>query len=136
MAIERPAKSMSSCYRGSTLSSLQANPQCYPHAFSWEGEYLCCTFNRFIGSLLFSGVNCELSVHAFQVDEIFVQTIKDAGLYDTIWLASVMVLHVQTVGVQGDRRTHTLCSCLSTWIKILFSSSICYCCSMSSGKHK
>jgi GMP synthase PP-ATPase subunit len=39
------------------------------------------------------------------VDEIFVQTIKDAGLYDTIWLASVMVLHVQTIGVQGDRRT-------------------------------
>ncbi|KAK1645972.1 hypothetical protein QYE76_063777 [Lolium multiflorum] len=136
MAVERPAKSMSSCYRGSTLSSLQANPQYYPHAFSWEGEYFCCTFNRFIGSLLFLVLIVSFSVHAFQVDEIFVQTLKDAGLYDTIWLASVMVLHVQTVGVQGYQRTHTLCSCLSTWIKIPFSSSICYCCSMSSGKHK
>jgi GMP synthase PP-ATPase subunit len=50
-------------------------------------------------------VNC--SVHAFQVDEIFVQAIKDAGLYDTIWQAFAVFLPVQTVGVQGDQRTHS-----------------------------
>jgi GMP synthase PP-ATPase subunit len=41
------------------------------------------------------------------VDEIFVQAIKDAGLYDIIWQAFAVFLPVQTVGVQGDQRTHT-----------------------------
>jgi GMP synthase (glutamine-hydrolysing) len=42
-----------------------------------------------------------------QVDEIFVQAIKDAGLYDKIWQAFAVFLPVQTVGVQGDQRTHS-----------------------------
>lgn len=42
-----------------------------------------------------------------QVDEIFVQAIKDAGLYDIIWQAFAVFLPVQTVGVQGDQRTHS-----------------------------
>ncbi|AQK47450.1 GMP synthase [glutamine-hydrolyzing] [Zea mays] len=42
-----------------------------------------------------------------QVDEIFVQSIKDAGLYDKIWQAFAVFLPVQTVGVQGDQRTHS-----------------------------
>ena len=50
-------------------------------------------------------VSC--SVHVFQVDEIFVQAIKDAGLYDKIWQAFAVFLPVQTVGVQGDQRTHS-----------------------------
>jgi GMP synthase (glutamine-hydrolysing) len=41
------------------------------------------------------------------VDEIFVQAIKDAGLYDKIWQAFAVFLPVQTVGVQGDQRTHS-----------------------------
>ncbi|XP_062074329.1 uncharacterized protein LOC133778423 [Humulus lupulus] len=40
------------------------------------------------------------------VDEIFVQSIKDAGLYDVIWQAFAVFLPVRTVGVQGDQRTH------------------------------
>ncbi|RWR80511.1 GMP synthase glutamine-hydrolyzing [Cinnamomum micranthum f. kanehirae] len=42
-----------------------------------------------------------------QVDEIFIQSIKDAGLYDSIWQAFAVFLPVRTVGVQGDQRTHS-----------------------------
>ncbi|XP_020572417.1 uncharacterized protein LOC110019178 isoform X2 [Phalaenopsis equestris] len=41
-----------------------------------------------------------------EVDEIFIQAIKDAGLYDIIWQAFAVFLPVRTVGVQGDQRTH------------------------------
>ncbi|KAI0520303.1 hypothetical protein KFK09_007775 [Dendrobium nobile] len=41
-----------------------------------------------------------------EVDEIFIQAIKDAGLYDSIWQAFAVFLPVRTVGVQGDQRTH------------------------------
>jgi GMP synthase (glutamine-hydrolysing) len=39
-------------------------------------------------------------------DEIFIQSIKDAGLYDKIWQAFAVLLPVKSVGVQGDSRTH------------------------------
>ncbi|XP_042407476.1 GMP synthase [glutamine-hydrolyzing]-like [Zingiber officinale] len=42
-----------------------------------------------------------------QVDEIFIQAIKEAGLYDSIWQAFAVFLPVQSVGVQGDQRTHS-----------------------------
>ncbi|KAG6684991.1 hypothetical protein I3842_12G091200 [Carya illinoinensis] len=42
-----------------------------------------------------------------QVDEIFIQSIKHAGLYDSIWQALAVFLPVRTVGVQGDHRTHS-----------------------------
>ncbi|KAK1284072.1 hypothetical protein QJS10_CPB21g00444 [Acorus calamus] len=42
-----------------------------------------------------------------QADEIFVQAIKDAGIYDSIWQAFAVFLPVLTVGVQGDQRTHS-----------------------------
>ena len=41
-----------------------------------------------------------------QVDEIFIQSIKDAGIYDEIWQAFAVLLPVETVGVQGDQRTY------------------------------
>ncbi|KAK8957817.1 hypothetical protein KSP39_PZI001030 [Platanthera zijinensis] len=41
-----------------------------------------------------------------EVDEIFIQAIKDAGLYDLIWQAFAVFLPVGTVGVQGDQRTY------------------------------
>ncbi|KAJ7292396.1 hypothetical protein O6H91_Y280300 [Diphasiastrum complanatum] len=40
-------------------------------------------------------------------DEIFISAIKEAGLYDEIWQAFAVYLPVKTVGVQGDRRTHS-----------------------------
>ncbi|KAI3693624.1 hypothetical protein L1987_76572 [Smallanthus sonchifolius] len=42
-----------------------------------------------------------------QVDEIFIQAIKDAGIYDQIWQAFAVFLPVKTTGVQGDQRTHS-----------------------------
>jgi len=56
---------------------------------------LICTFNILI-QFFFS-----------QVDEIFIQSIKDAGLYDIIWQAFAVFLPVRSVGVQGDQRTHS-----------------------------
>lgn len=41
------------------------------------------------------------------VDEIFIECIKDAGLYDKIWQAFAVFLPVRSVGVQGDQRTHS-----------------------------
>lgn len=52
--------------------------------------------------LVFMSKNCF-----FQVDEIFIQSIKDAGLYDSIWQAFAVFLPVRSVGVQGDQRTHS-----------------------------
>ncbi|KAF3785770.1 GMP synthase glutamine-hydrolyzing [Nymphaea thermarum] len=42
-----------------------------------------------------------------QVDEIYIQSIKEAGLYDSIWQAFAVLLRDRTVGVQGDQRTHS-----------------------------
>ncbi|CAI9094086.1 OLC1v1029744C1 [Oldenlandia corymbosa var. corymbosa] len=42
-----------------------------------------------------------------EVDEIFIQSIKDAGIYDSIWQAFAVFLPIKSVGVQGDRRTHS-----------------------------
>jgi len=39
-------------------------------------------------------------------DEIFIDEIRNAGLYDEIWQALVCLLPVRSVGVQGDERTY------------------------------
>ncbi len=41
-----------------------------------------------------------------EVDHIFIQGLKDAGLYDSVWQAGAMLLPVQSVGVMGDERTY------------------------------
>lgn len=41
-----------------------------------------------------------------QVDEIFIESIRDAGLYSQIWQAFAVFLPIKSVGVQGDGRTH------------------------------
>lgn len=41
------------------------------------------------------------------VDEIFIDTIREFGLYDQIWQAFAVFLPVRSVGVQGDQRTHS-----------------------------
>ena len=41
------------------------------------------------------------------VDEVYVQALRELGLYDKIWQAfAVLLPNVRTVGVQGDQRTH------------------------------
>ncbi|KAI3426251.1 hypothetical protein D9Q98_008626 [Chlorella vulgaris] len=41
------------------------------------------------------------------VDEVFINAIKEWGLYDKIWQAFAVFLPVRSVGVQGDQRTHS-----------------------------
>lgn len=41
-----------------------------------------------------------------EVDHIFIQGLKDHGLYDDVWQAGAMLLPVQSVGVMGDERTY------------------------------
>ena len=40
------------------------------------------------------------------VDSIFIDSLKQEGLYDTVWQAGAMLLPVQSVGVMGDERTY------------------------------
>jgi GMP synthase (glutamine-hydrolysing) len=40
------------------------------------------------------------------VDEIYIEEIRRAGLYDDIWQAFAVILPVKTVGVMGDDRTY------------------------------
>ena len=42
-----------------------------------------------------------------RVDEIFINKIKEEGLYDDIWQAFAVFLPIKSVGVQGDCRTHS-----------------------------
>ncbi|KAG7670965.1 hypothetical protein KSW81_004393 [Nannochloris sp. 'desiccata'] len=42
-----------------------------------------------------------------EVDEVYVNAIKEWGLYDEIWQAFAVFLPVRSVGVQGDQRTHS-----------------------------
>ena len=39
-------------------------------------------------------------------DDIFIQNLRDCGLYNEVWQAGVILLPVQSVGVMGDERTY------------------------------
>ncbi len=41
-----------------------------------------------------------------EADNIYIQGLRDNGLYDKIWQAAAILLPVQTVGVMGDERTY------------------------------
>ena len=41
-----------------------------------------------------------------EADAIFIQGLRDHGLYDQVWQAGVILLNVQSVGVMGDERTY------------------------------
>lgn len=41
-----------------------------------------------------------------EVDYIFINSLKESGLYDEVWQAGSMLLPIQSVGVMGDERTY------------------------------
>ena len=41
-----------------------------------------------------------------EADDIFIEGLKNDGLYDRVWQAGVILLPVQSVGVMGDERTY------------------------------
>jgi GMP synthase (glutamine-hydrolysing) len=47
-----------------------------------------------------------------EVDAIFIDGLKEWGLYDKVWQAGAMLLPVQSVGVMGDERTYEKCVAL------------------------
>ena len=52
-------------------------------------------------------------VHILQeVDYIYIETLRETGLYDKVWQAGAILLPVQSVGVMGDERTYERCVAL------------------------
>ncbi|MDE6079547.1 MAG: glutamine-hydrolyzing GMP synthase [Duncaniella sp.] len=41
-----------------------------------------------------------------EADDIFIRSLREDGLYDSVWQAGVILLSVQSVGVMGDERTY------------------------------
>lgn len=41
-----------------------------------------------------------------EVDAIFIDSLKEKGLYDQVWQAGAILLPIQSVGVMGDERTY------------------------------
>ena len=42
-----------------------------------------------------------------RVDEVYINTIREFGIYDEIWQAFAVFLPIKSVGVQGDQRSHS-----------------------------
>ena len=42
-----------------------------------------------------------------RVDEVYINTIREFGIYDEIWQAFAVFLPIRSVGVQGDQRSHS-----------------------------
>ena len=47
-----------------------------------------------------------------EVDAIFIDGLKEEGLYGKVWQAGAILLPVQSVGVMGDERTYEKCVAL------------------------
>ncbi len=59
-----------------------------------------------LGIRILGDITAE-KVHILQeVDDIFVNGLKEDGLYDQVWQAGAMLLPIQSVGVMGDERTY------------------------------
>jgi GMP synthase (glutamine-hydrolysing) len=59
-----------------------------------------------LGIRILSDVTPEKVRILQEADYIFIEGLKEWGLYDKVWQAGVMLLPVQSVGVMGDERTY------------------------------
>jgi GMP synthase (glutamine-hydrolysing) len=59
-----------------------------------------------LGIRILGEVTAEKVAMLQEVDYIFIQGLKEEGLYDEVWQAGAILLPVQSVGVMGDERTY------------------------------
>ncbi|MDA3906178.1 MAG: glutamine-hydrolyzing GMP synthase [Bacteroidales bacterium] len=59
-----------------------------------------------LGIRILSDVTAEKVRILQEVDYIFINGLKEHGLYDKVWQAGVMLTPIQSVGVMGDERTY------------------------------
>lgn len=59
-----------------------------------------------LGIRILGDITAEKVKTLQEVDHIFIQGLKDHGLYDQVWQAGAMLLPIQSVGVMGDERTY------------------------------
>ena len=59
-----------------------------------------------LGIRILGDVTAEKVAILQEVDYIFIQGLKNYGLYDDVWQAGSMLLPIQSVGVMGDERTY------------------------------
>jgi GMP synthase (glutamine-hydrolysing) len=59
-----------------------------------------------LGIRILGDVTAEKVQLLQEADYIFIESLKEAGLYDDVWQAGAILLPVQSVGVMGDERTY------------------------------
>ena len=62
-----------------------------------------------LGIRILGEINSEKVKILQEVDSIFINSLKDEGLYDKVWQAGTMLLPIKSVGVMGDERTYERC---------------------------
>jgi len=63
------------------------------------------TFEGDIGEIESGGYNKRI-IWDLEADNIFIEGLRNRGLYDSVWQAGATLLPVQSVGVMGDERTY------------------------------
>ncbi len=59
-----------------------------------------------LGIRVLGEVTAEKVASLQEADKIFIDALREAGLYDNVWQAAAILLPVQSVGVMGDERTY------------------------------
>jgi GMP synthase (glutamine-hydrolysing) len=59
-----------------------------------------------LGIRILGDVTAEKVEILQKADHVFIENLKQSGLYNQVWQAGVMLLPVQSVGVMGDERTY------------------------------
>ncbi len=59
-----------------------------------------------LGIRIIGDVTAEKIELLQKADQIYIQNLRDANLYDQIWQAGAILLPIHTVGVMGDERTY------------------------------
>lgn len=65
-----------------------------------------------LGIRILGDITAEKVAILQEVDAIFINGLKEHGLYDKVWQAGAMLLPVNSVGVMGDERTYEKCVAL------------------------